>query len=278
MGPRSSARVSGLDFAIVSAYLLGILGLGAAVSRRIATFRDFFVAGGRMGTPLLVCTLVSTYYGLDVLLGASEVSYREGLVSWFVYLRPYYLAILLAAFFLARRLRRYDFLSLPDVAGHFYGRWTRAVIAVASFVYSLPILAIMGIGVVLDVSLGIPFSLGLLLGAGVSAAYTLLGGLLADALTDTVQFVLMCITLGIAAALVFSGMGGVEALGQRLEPRFFEPWGTYPTGVLLVLAGSALSALVEPPFTSGFLRLSAIEPSSWPCSSDWCSGRPSIGW
>lgn len=240
--------MSSLDFTIVAAYLLGILGLGVEVSRRIGTFRDFFVAGGRMGTPLLVCTLVSTYYGLDVLFGASEVSYREGLVSWFVYLRPYYLAILIAAFFLARRLRRYDFLSLPDVVGHFYGRWTQAVIAVASFVYALPILAIMGIGIVLDVTLGIPFAWGVLLGAGVSAAYTILGGLLADALTDTLQFVLMCLTLGIAAALVFSGMGGVETLGQRLEPRFFEPWGTYPTGVLLVFGGSALSALVEPAF------------------------------
>ncbi len=201
-----------------------------------------------MTTPILVCTLVSTYYGLDVLFGASEVSYREGLVSWFVYLRPYYLTILIAAIFLARRLRRYDFLSLPDIGGHFYGRGTRAVMAVASFVYSLPILAIMGIGIVLDVAAGIPFVWGVLLGAIVSAAYTILGGLLADALTDTVQFVLMCFTLSIAAVLVFGRMGGVEALGERLEPRFFDPLGAYPAGALLVFAASALSALVEPAF------------------------------
>ncbi|GIW51418.1 MAG: hypothetical protein KatS3mg081_0773 [Gemmatimonadales bacterium] len=240
--------MSAADFAIVIAYIAGILGLGAAVSRRIASFRDYFVAGGRMTTPILVCTLVSTYYGLDVLFGASEVSYREGLVSWFVYLRPYYLAILIAAIFLARRLRRHDFLSLPDIGGHFYGRGTRAVMALASFLYSLPILAIMGIGVVLDVTLGIPFAWGVLLGAIISAAYTILGGLLADAMTDTVQFVLMCFTLGIAAILVFERMGGVEVLSDKLEPRFFDPLGSYPPGVLLVFAASALSALVEPAF------------------------------
>jgi SSS family solute:Na+ symporter len=240
--------VGAADFAIVLAYLAGMLGLGAAVSRHIASFRDYFVAGGRMTTPILVCTLVSTYYGLDVLFGASEVSYREGLVSWFVYLRPYYLTILMAAVFLARRLRRYDFLSLPDIGGHFYGRGTRAVMAVASFLYSLPILAIMGIGIVVDVTLGIPFAWGVLLGAVVSAAYTVLGGLLADSMTDTVQFVLMCLTLGIAAMLVLGEMGGIEALSERLEPRFFDPLGSYPPGILLVFAASALSALVEPAF------------------------------
>ncbi len=67
------------------------------MSRRVTTFRDYFVAGGRMTTPLLICTLVSTYYGLDVLLGSSEAAYQEGSVVRFAYARPYYIVILIAA-------------------------------------------------------------------------------------------------------------------------------------------------------------------------------------
>jgi SSS family solute:Na+ symporter len=237
-----------LDIAIVAAYIVGIVVFGVVVSRRIGTFRDYFVAGGRMTTPLLICTLVSTYYGLDVLLGSSEVSYQEGIVSWFVYARPYYLAILIAAFTIARRLRRLDVLSLPDVAGVFYGRVTQGVLAVATFLYALPILAFMGMGVVLDVTLGIPFVWGVLLGAAVSVVYTVMGGLLADALTDTVQFTLMCVTLGLAAAVALGDLGGVAVLQERLAPSFFEPMGTYPAWVLVVFAGTALSAAVEPAF------------------------------
>jgi SSS family solute:Na+ symporter len=218
------------------------------VARRIRGFQDYFVAGHRMTAPLLVCTLVSTYYGLDVLFGGSEVSYQEGVVAWFAYTRPYYVAILVAALAVAPRLRRYPFLSLPDALGHFYGNGTRAVGAVASFFYSLPFMAIMGIGVLLDVVLDIPYPVGVMAGAGVALVYTLMGGLLADALTDTVQFVLMCVTLGIAAALTLEGMGGVEELRTSLPPSFFEPTGTYPAGVLIVFAGSALSVLVEPAF------------------------------
>lgn len=243
-----AAGLSGLDFTVVGLYLLAMLAVGAAVARRIRGFDDFFVAGHRMTTPLLVCTLVSTYYGLDVLFGGSEVSYQEGLVAWFVYTRPYYVVILIAAFAVAPRLRRYPFRSLPDALGHFYGNGTRAVGAVASFFYALPFMAIMGIGVLLDLVLDVPYPLGVLLGATVALAYTLMGGLLADALTDTLQFVLMCVTLSVAATLTLRGLGGVEAMRETLPPSFFEPTGSYPAAVLIVFAGSALSVLVEPAF------------------------------
>ena len=236
------------DYAVIAAYLVAMLAIGAVVAKRIRGFEDYFVAGHRMTAPLLVCTLVSTYYGLDVLFGGSEVSYQEGVVAWFAYTRPYYLVILVAALVVAPRLRRYPFLSLPDALGHFYGNGTRAVGAIASFFYSLPFMAIMGIGVLLVLVLDIPYPVGVLVGAGVSVVYTLMGGLLADALTDTLQFVLMCVTLGIAATLTLQGLGGVEAMRESLPPSFFEPTGSYPTAVLIVFAGSALSVLVEPAF------------------------------
>lgn len=237
-----------LDLALVGLYLIAMIAVGALVSRRLTGFRDYFIASGRLTTPLLLCTLVSTYYGLDVLFGGSEVSYQEGLVAFFVYLRPYYLAILVAAFLIARKLRDREFMSLPDVAARYYGNGTRAMIAVASWLYALPLLSIMGMGILLDIVAGIPFAWGVLLGATISVIYTILGGLLADALTDTVQFVLMCVTLGIAAVLALGELGGVTGLEASLPASYFEPTGTYPTWVLIVFAGSALSALIEPAF------------------------------
>lgn len=243
--PRRHA-LTALDSAITLAYLAGMLALGYAVSRSITGFRDYFVAGGRMTTPLLVCTLVSTYYGLDVLLGGSEVGYVDGVVGWFWYARPYYVGLILTAVLLVSRLRSRDFLSLPDVADAAYGKGTRAVVAVASFLYSLPVFALMGMGVLLDVVLGIPFVWGVALGALVSLVYTLMGGLLADAFTDTVQFTLMCVTLGVAAVLALDAVGGVDTLPAVLPESYFNPRGTYPTAVLLVFATAALSVFVEP--------------------------------
>jgi solute:Na+ symporter, SSS family len=243
-----SANLGTLDLTIVFVYVAALIAIGVVVARHIRGFDDFFVAGNRMTAPLLVCTLVSTYYGLDVLFGGSEVSYQEGVVAWFAYTRPYYLVILLAAFLVAPRLRRYPFRSLPDAMGHFYGNGARSVAAIASFFYALPFMAIMGIGILLDVILGVPFTVGVIAGAVVSLAYTLLGGLPAAAITDTLQFVLMCVTLAIAVALTLGDLGGMDGLQQALPESYFSPTGTYPPAVLIVFAATALSVLVEPAF------------------------------
>src|SRR5690606_41608149 len=127
-----------LDYIIVGAYLAGMIAIGAAVSRRIAGFRDFFVAAGHLTAPLLVCSLVSTYYGLDVLFGGSEVAYQEGVVAWLGYMRPYYLVSLAAVLLVAPRLQRHAFPSLPDRAEHYYRLRPRRVAAVATLLYALP--------------------------------------------------------------------------------------------------------------------------------------------
>jgi solute:Na+ symporter, SSS family len=240
--------LGGLDYAIVGAYVVALLAIGYSVARHVQGFEEYFVAGRRMTAPLLVCTLVSTYYGLDVLFGGSEVSYQEGVVAWFVYLRPYYVAILIAALLIAPRLRRYSFLSLPDAMGHFYGDGARAVAAIASFLYSLPFMALMGMGVLLDLVLGIPFTWAVVIGAVIALAYTLMGGLPAAAITDTVQFVLMCVTLGVAAVITLARLEGIEGLQGTLPETFWQPTGTYPSAVLIIFAASALSVLVEPAF------------------------------
>jgi SSS family solute:Na+ symporter len=56
------------------------------------------------------------------------------------------------------------------------------------------------------------------------------------------------VTLGLAAVVAINGAGGVDVVRDRLDPSFFQPMGTYPLWVLVVFAGAALSALVEPAF------------------------------
>ncbi|GIS57741.1 MAG: hypothetical protein CM1200mP1_16790 [Candidatus Neomarinimicrobiota bacterium] len=86
--------------------------------------------------PLLITTLISTYYGLDVLFGDSQLAFTDGVVAWFGYARPTYAFFLIAAFLLAHRLRKENFLSLPDILDRYYGKETRYIGATASFIYS----------------------------------------------------------------------------------------------------------------------------------------------
>lgn len=130
-----------VDVAIVVAYLIAMVVVGYLVAGRIKGFADFFVAGRALTTPILICSLVSSYYGLDALFGDSGDASRDGAVVWFTYGRPYSLALLVAAVVLAERLTRLDVLSIPELLALHYGRPAQIAGAVASFLYSLPILA-----------------------------------------------------------------------------------------------------------------------------------------
>lgn len=239
--------MSALDYGIVVVYVMLLLGAGVLVTSHIRNFKDYFLAGGALTTPLLVCTLVSTYYELDVTFSTSEVGYYNGVVAWVWYSRPYYLAILIAAFFVAPRLKkRFASMTLPDVLGEAYGNGARVTGAVACFIYSLPITVFAGMMAMFEV-LGWPVWPAMIVAIAVCAIYTAVGGLWADAITDTVQFVLMSVSLGIAIPLAVKWLGGWSLLadvpaGHTTATGGLSPW------LLSAYAVTALTVFVEPAF------------------------------
>ena len=243
-----TGRLAPVDLAIVAAYMVGMLVVGIVVARRIRGFRDFFVAGGRMTTPLLVCTLVSTYYGLDVTFGSSETAFYEGVAAFVAYSAPFYLFYLLTAVLVAPRLKRLPALSLPEAIGTAYGPPARLAAAAASFVYSAPIIAVAGMGLIGSTFFGVQPWVGCVVGAAIALAYTVLGGLLADAVTDTVQFVVMCLSAAIAAAVMLHSIGGPSEIAARLGPEVLAPMGNLDLWEVLVFAGVAMTPLIEPAF------------------------------
>lgn len=237
-----------LDAIIVIAYLVGMMVVGYLVAGRIKVFADFFVAGRALTTPILVCSLVSSYYGLDALFGDSGDASRDGAVVWFTYGRPYSLALLVAALLLAGRLKRTQALSISDLLAAHYGRPAQITSAVASFLYSLPVLAIMGLAAMGEVIWGLPLWAGAVVGTGVSLAYVGMGGAWADILTDTVQFLIMCVSLAIALPFVMQTVGGFEGIRTVLGPEVLAPLGSTPLLYSASFALTALSVLVEPLF------------------------------
>ena len=148
------AHLALIDWLIILTYLGAMVGLGVFLARRGGDFEDFFLAGRVLTAPILIATLVSSYYGIDVLFGSSQLAFTDGVVAWFGYARPAYLIFLIAAFLVARRLRDEDFRSLPDVLGRYYGPGARYAGAIASFAYSVPALSLYGFGVLGTVLLG----------------------------------------------------------------------------------------------------------------------------
>jgi len=240
--------IATIDYIIIAVYLLGMVGVGLWFARKHSDFDDFFLAGRSLTTPLLITTLISTYYGIDVLFGDSQLGFTDGVVAWFGYARPTYAFFLIAAFLLAGKLREEDFKSLPDILEKYYGKKTRYMGAITSFLYSLPALSLYGFGMLGEVILGWEPYMGMLVLGGIALVYTLTGGFWAVALTDSIQFLIMCVILALGFPFAMKFIGGFDQMTQLLEPSYFETMGDLSIWLIIIYASTGLSILVEPTF------------------------------
>ena len=103
--------------------------------------------------------------------------------------------------------------------------------------------------------LGFSPTWGLAITIGVCAAYTMMGGMWADVLSDTVQFVLMCVSLAIAIPFAIDWVGGwsfVEHLpahaGDGRSRCYMQHHGGLSGWMLVAWALTGLTVLIEPSF------------------------------
>lgn len=246
--PVLNSGVSGIDFGVIALYLLMLLGVGYYVYRRAPSFEQYLLAGRMMSTPILICTLASTYYGLDILFGSSEIGFNDGIVAYFGYALLTLGIYLFAAISLSKRLRKENFTSLPEILERNYGRPTAVFGAIGSLLYALPTTSLFALGRVGEVVFGIEAHYGALLLGGIALTYTLMGGLMAVAITDTIQFVLMCITVATGVILLMQEVGGFSAVEAVAPAGYFSPLGGMPIWLMLAYASLSISILVDPGF------------------------------
>ncbi len=243
------------DGAIILIYLGAMVSVGLFFRKKQQSFEDYFLASKRLTMPLLIGTLVSTFYGLDTLFGTSEIGFFEGVTGFFAYALPYTGLYLLMAF-LAPRFRELGGNTFVDIIRSRYGKFAGSISACCSFFYSINTMEMMGMGFILTLIFKIPFWLGVLIAAVVVVLYTCAGGLWAVAVTDMLQFIIMAVSLGIALLICWRDLGGYSGIYSGLTAYlgddpwyFFSPSGGYLTaGVIAAYALTSLAVLCEPAF------------------------------
>ena len=210
-------RLHWLDYLVILAYVGFMLYIGFYFSRKRKGFDDYFMAGRGLTAPLLVGTLVSTFYGLDTLFGTSEVGFFEGISAFFAYSLPYTLLYVVMAFLAPKFKEKFPKGStMQEVALNKYGKTTGVFTSIAAYLYSTNTMEMMGIGFVLHLITGMPFFLGTLIGAVIVMIYTWTGGLWAVTMTDFIQFVAMMVTVGLAMIIGWQAVGGTAGVWEGL--------------------------------------------------------------
>jgi SSS family solute:Na+ symporter len=216
--------MSRLDLAVIAAYLVGIVGLGLWAWRRRRTKQassaQYFLAGGTLRWPVIGLALFSTNISTIHLVSLAQEGYVNGLAygnfEWMAAFLLIVLALFFAPFYIRARVA-----TLPDFLEKRYSRASRDWLAALSIVSAVFIhigFSLYTGAVVLRGLFGIDINTSIIVTALLTGLYTIVGGLLAVVVTESVQTVVLI--LGSACVLGFglARIGGWDGLVAAVEP------------------------------------------------------------
>ncbi len=202
--------------ALLVGYSILLVALGLWMGRAVRA-GEFFIAGRRLGPGLLFSTFLAANIGASSTVGATSLGYNEGLSAWW-WNGSAGIGSLVLAFWIGPRMWREatahgDF-TVGDFLERHYGRAMRGIVAALIWLGTLSILAaqLLGAAAVLNVVAGVSLLTGCVIGALVTVAYFIAGGLLSSAWVNLVQLVVILAGFGIAAPLAVRAAGGWGAM------------------------------------------------------------------
>ena len=209
---------------VLLAYFGAVLLLAWRGYRRTRTAADFIVAGRSLGALVGGATLAATQISAGTFVGTVGLHYLAGVC--FVWVWPgAWLGWVVAAVFVAPRLRATGVLTIPQYCERRFG--SRAVRAVAAAVivvaYTVYLVAqYKASGILVEAVLGWPAWTGMALVLASTVVYSLFGGLHAGARIDLLQGTIMTVGLVAAVPYLLEHLGRLDALGRQLaqlDPR-----------------------------------------------------------
>lgn len=211
------------DIGVVALYLGGMLLLGWHGMRRAKTHEDYLVAGRNLGPGLYMGTMAATVLGGASTVGTVRLGYEYGL-SGFWLCGALGLGIIVLNRVLARPLLKLRIFTVTQILERRFTSGAKHVSALVMTAYALMLAAtsVIAIGTVMQVLFSLPFWVAVLVGGGVVAVYSTLGGMWSLTLTDIVQFVIK--TVGLMFVLLpicLMRVGGWDALVAQLPAANF---------------------------------------------------------
>lgn len=203
---------------IVAAYLAGMLLVGFLVGKlKIKDSKDYMVAGRRMGLFMVAFSLSANNIGGGSTTGLAAKAFGTWGMSAVWYVLAASIAMIPLAYF-APKIRKAMALTIPEVVGRRFGKVSSNFTAVLSILslFCLTSSQIAASGTVVSTLTGIPLNVSLLIAGIVVIIYTTMGGMIADQISDLVQFIIILVGLGIATPFVIKGCGGWDAISAAL--------------------------------------------------------------
>ena len=215
-------QISGIDLVIIVVYFVFIVGLGCwAGLRKKKTEQadEYFLAGKTLRWPVIGLALFATNISTVHLVSLAEEGYTNGLAYGnFEWMAPFTLIIL--ALFFAPFYIRSKVTTLPDFLEKRYSRASRDWLSMLSIISAIFIhigFSLYAGAVVLEGMFGINQMTSIILIAALTGLYTIIGGLMAVVLTESVQTIILLLGAVILTAISYDKVGGWGGLAESVD-------------------------------------------------------------
>ncbi|WP_454084623.1 sodium/proline symporter PutP [Georgenia sp. Marseille-Q6866] len=236
------------------AYFVAMLAIGYYAYRRTSGHEDYMLGGRRLSPTTAALSAGASDMSGWLMMGLPGAIYVSGLIEGWIAV-----GLTIGAYLnwrlVAPRLRSYtetakNSITIPSFFENRLHDTSRSLrvasgaIVLVFFTFYVSSMMVAG-GVFFEVAFDTPYRTGMLIVAGVTLAYTLIGGFLGASLTDVVQGTMMMIALLIVPVVVLVALGGFgEALEgiREVDPARLSPLaGEGVTGASVVGVVSALA-------------------------------------
>jgi Na+/proline symporter len=195
----------------ISLYILSMLFVGVWVSRRVKTEDDYFLGGRTLGPFLATFSIFATWFGAETCIGTAGNVYNNGLSNLHADPLGYTICLFIMAFFFARVLWRRKITTIPDLFRDRFSpnveKFAALLMIPGSIIWAAA--QIRALGQIIHANTEVGATLAITAAAGVVIAYTMLGGMLADAYNDLIQGIAVIIGLFFLLGALVYDLGGV---------------------------------------------------------------------
>ncbi len=217
-------QVSGLDLAIIIAYMALIAAIGIFSQKKVKDTSDFYVAGRSLPTFVLVATICASVVGGSALIGKGGYAYKGGVVCIAIGL-PYMIGMFIFSAFSGKISavgHKYGFTSMSEMLGYRFGKVVKYFSALLVAYTSIATVGaqVSATGTIISTIGGdnVSYILGALIATIIFVSYTASSGLFGVVYTDVIQFIVLILFVYILLPIeAISQVGGLSELLAKTE-------------------------------------------------------------
>jgi SSS family solute:Na+ symporter len=207
-----NGKISTIDLIIILVYLGGIMFIGiyqGLKGRKRKSSEGFFLAGRSLNWLMIGAALFAANISTIHMVGLVAQGYKDGLVwgnfEWMAAFLLIILGLIFAPFYFKTKIS-----TLPEYLERRYGPYTRsflAFIALMSALFGHIGVSLYAGAIVFENFFGINMMTSILVISGATLAYTVLGGLKAVVITETIQTVILIFGAVLMTILSINALG-----------------------------------------------------------------------